>query len=58
MTQFECTRYEKYVTPNQRANANEIDFVDGGNHDSTLDGGLESTNDGEASNHWLLEAND
>jgi hypothetical protein len=37
---------------------NEIDFYDGRNDDSTLDGGLESTNDGEANNHWLLKAND
>jgi len=32
---FECTRYEKDVTPNQGANANEIDFADGGINDST-----------------------
>jgi hypothetical protein len=35
LTSFECTRYEKDVIPNQGANVNEIDFVDGGIDDST-----------------------
>ncbi len=58
LTWFECTRYEEDFIPNQGANVNEIDFANGRNDESTLDGGLGSTNDEKASNHWLLEAND
>jgi len=48
----------KGCSPNQGVKENEIDYANGENDDSTLNGRLESTNDGEVGNNWLPKVDD